>query len=100
MRIKQQKKLRSFLRDRRFHIDREPFYKEIKPTNRDNIPEATPRIMQLSGHRDLHPHHQFDRDLPEPVREQAEATPRVLDLARYDITGCADGEIRSLITRV
>ena len=71
-------------RDREFHINQEPFYREIKPTKGDGIPAASARVQALSAHKNTHNEYQYDRLLPMIAKPTAEATPRLQELARYD----------------
>lgn len=67
--------------DRTSYLAHEPFYKEIYPTSK-NIPEASPRVVTLSAHKNASYEYQYDRDLPTKASETSEASARVGELAR------------------
>ncbi|KAF6031867.1 THEG [Bugula neritina] len=70
-----------FNHDRTSYLAHEPFYKEIYPTSK-NIPEASPRVVTLSAHKNASYEYQYDRDLPTKASETSEASARVGELAR------------------
>ena len=67
---------------REYSYDKEPFYYEIKRTNK-NVPEASPRVVALSAHKEYHSDYQFDWNLPTDTKPPKDASPRVEELARY-----------------